>query len=375
MRKAHHNCITRRGFIASVGAGLAACCLKDLAAAAEPVSGGAREALFYEKLSGGKVRCTLCPRGCVVSDGGRGYCRVRENRGGKYYTLVYGRPAARHLDPIEKKPLFHVYPGSKAYSIGTVGCNFCCKFCQNWDLSQANPEDVKVPFTGPEEIATAAFAAQARTIAYTYNEPVIFCEYVRDCARAGREAGIESVMVSNGFISAVALKSVLPFLKAVKIDLKSFRQSFYSDICEGRLEPVLDTLKLLAGAGVWYEIVVLIIPGHNDGADELKRMGAWIVKELGQNVPVHFSRFHPTYKMRNIVPTPVDTLIRACQVVAGEGVNFVYVGNVPGEAHQDTLCPHCKATLIRRYHYNILENNIASGKCGKCGKPIPGVWE
>lgn len=375
MFQQEHKEITRRQFIASLGVGAAACCAGGLARAAGEPEDGLHEAKFYEPLAGGRIRCTLCPRGCIVADKGRGYCRVRENRGGKYYSLVYGRPCSVHLDPIEKKPFFHVYPGTKAYSLATVGCNICCKFCQNWDISQASPEDVKVAFRSPEEIAGAAVKANARTIAYTYSEPVVFCEYMTDCAREGRKAGVESVMVSNGFISAEALKSLFPVLKAIKIDLKAFTQSFYADICEGQLQPVLDTLKRLAGSGVWYEIVVLLIPSLNDSTDEIKRMSEWIVKELGQNVPLHFSRYHPMYKLRNIAPTPVDTLRRARQTAVDQGINFVYIGNVPGEESQNTICPFCKAMLIRRYQYSILENNITAGHCKKCGKPIPGVWD
>ncbi|MFC1453972.1 AmmeMemoRadiSam system radical SAM enzyme [Verrucomicrobiota bacterium] len=375
MFKRESSNITRRQFIASVGAGAAACCLNKLAIAADIPESELHEAKFYEPLAGKRVRCTLCPRVCIVPDKGRGYCRVRENRGGKYYSLVYGRPCALNLDPIEKKPFFHVYPGSKSYSIATVGCNICCKFCQNWDISQANPEDVRGSYKSPANIAATALKAKARTIAYTYTEPVVFSEYVADCAAAGKKAGIESVMVSNGFISNEALKSVLPVLKAVKIDLKSFSQSFYADVCEGQLQPVLDTLKRLSNSGVWFEIVVLIIPSLNDGADEIKKMSAWIVKELGRDVPVHFSRFHPMFKMRNISPTPLKTLRKTRQIAMDAGINFVYIGNAPGEESQNTICPLCKTLLIRRYQYSILENNIAGGLCKKCKTKIPGVWE
>lgn len=374
MLEQEYNTVTRRQFLASVGAGMGTCCLGKLALAANQPEGELHEAKFYEPLAGGRVRCTVCPRGCIVADKGRGYCRVRENRGGKYYSLVYGKPCAVHIDPIEKKPFFHVYPGSKAYSLATVGCNFCCKFCQNWDISQASPEDAKAPFRGPDDIVSAAKQSGARTMAFTYTEPVVYCEYMSDCAAAGKKAGIESVMVSNGFITAEALKSALPFLKAVKIDLKSFSQSFYADICEGQLQPVLDTLQRLAKSGIWYEIVVLLIPTLNDSPDEIKRMSAWIVKELGQDVPLHFSRYHPMYKIRNIAPTPLDTLRRARQIAREQGVRFVYIGNVPGEESQNTVCPFCKAMLIRRYEYSILENNIAAGCCKKCNKPIAGIW-
>lgn len=333
------------------------------------------EAKFYEPLAGKRVRCTLCPRGCVVGDKGRGYCRVRENRGGKYYSLVYGRACTLNLDPIEKKPFFHVYPGTKSFSLATVGCNFCCKFCQNWDISQASPKDVNPAYKSPEDIAIAAKKSGARTIAYTYTEPVVFTEYAHDCAAAGKKTGIESVMVSNGFITGEALKSLLPVLKAVKIDLKSFSQSFYADTCEGQLQPVLDTLKRLSDAGIWFEIVVLLVPALNDSADEIKKMSTWIVKELGQDVPVHFSRFHPQYKMRNISPTPLETLARSRRIAMDAGIKFVYTGNAPGEEGQNMVCPSCKAMLIRRYQYSILENNIAGGLCKACKAKIPGVWD
>ncbi|MFH1968999.1 MAG: AmmeMemoRadiSam system radical SAM enzyme [Verrucomicrobiota bacterium] len=366
--------ISRRKFLGCLGAGAAGCVLADTLAGVAPGGSELHKASFYEPLAGGKVRCKLCPRGCVVGDKQRGYCRVRENRGGRFYSLVYGRPCAIHMDPIEKKPFFHVYPGSQAFSIATVGCNMACKFCQNWDISQASPEDVNPSYQSPEEIAAAARRSSARTIAYTYTEPVVFAEYVHDCAAAGRKAGIESVMVSNGFITNEALKSLLPVIKAVKIDLKSFTQSFYADICEGQLQPVLDTLKRLSDSGVWYEIVVLLIPTLNDSSEEIKRMAAWIVKDLSPDVPLHFSRYNPMFKMKNIPPTPPDTLRRARQIALAEGCRFVYIGNVPGEEAQNTVCPHCQAMLIRRYAYRILENNIVKGACKACGKTIPGVW-
>ena len=367
--------VSRRRFLTTLGAGAAGCALTRWTLADAVGKEPLHEAAFYKKLAKGKVQCELCPRSCVVTDGQRGYCRVRENRQGRLYSLVYGRPCTLHTDPIEKKPLFHVYPGSQAFSIATVGCNMACKFCQNWDIAQASPEDMKPSYQSPEKIAAAARKSGARTIAYTYTEPVVFAEYVHDCAVAGRKVGIESVMVSNGFITNKALKSLLPVLKAVKIDLKSFTQSFYADICEGQLQPVLDTLKRLADSGVWYEIVVLLIPTLNDSSDEIKRMAAWIVKNLSPDVPLHFSRYHPMYKMKNIPPTPPDTLRRARQIALAEGCHFVYIGNVPGEEAQNTVCPHCQAMLIRRYEYRIMENNIVQGACKACGKMIPGVWE
>ena len=366
--------ISRRKFLTGLGTTIAGCALARGVPVLAAEGAELHEASFYEPLAGKKVRCTLCPRRCVVSDVQRGYCGVRENRNGKYYTLVYGRPCAMHMDPVEKKPFFHVYPGSKAFSIATVGCNIECKFCQNWDISQANPDDVTTAYYSPEQIARMAKQSKARTIAYTYSEPTIFYEYLRDCAKAGLDQGIESIMVSNGFISAQAQKELFPILKAIKIDLKAFTQSFYTDICDGYLQPVLDTLKRLRDSGVWYEIVVLLIPTLNDSEDEIKRMTEWIVKELGIDVPVHFSRYHPMYKIRNIPPTPVKTLHRARQIALENGCHFVYIGNVPVKDAQYTFCPSCKAVLIRRYGYRILENAIENGKCKFCGAKIPGVW-
>jgi pyruvate formate lyase activating enzyme len=332
-------------------------------------------ALFYEPLDDKRVRCTLCPKGCVVPDGQRGYCRIRENRGGIYYSLVYGRPCTVNPgDPIEKKPFFHVYPGTTAFSIAAVGCNFACRFCQNWEISQARPEDFPVPYRRPEDIAAAARKSGAKTIAYTYSEPSVFYEYMVDCARAARERGVGNVVVSNGYLNAEPQKALFPLMDAIKIDFKGFTETFYADVCAGRLQPVLDSLKRLAQSDTWFEIVVLLIPTLNDGADELKRMTAWIVKELGPDVPLHFSRYHPAYKLQNIPATPVETLKRARQTAMSEGVRFVYLGNVPGIEGQDTICPDCKTTLIRRYGFTVLENRLNEGRCPNCGRVIPGRW-
>ena len=366
--------ISRRRFLATLGAGTAACAWPRWGGALPTADASPHEAAFYEKEDDGTVHCRLCPRGCRVREGQRGYCRVRENRAGKYYSLIYGRPCAMHLDPIEKKPFFHVYPGSQAYSIATVGCVLSCKFCQNWDISQAKPEDVSVPYRSPESMAAAATRSGARVMAYTYGEPIVFHEYMTDCARTAQSLGLDNVMVSSGFIREPALRALFPLMKAIKIDLKAFTQEFYEGVCGGALQPVLNTLSCLASAGVWYEIVVLIIPTLNDAPDEIKRLAAWVVKELGPDVPLHFSRFHPTYKMKNIPPTPLATLQRTRNLALGEGCRYVYIGNVPGAEGQDTVCPECKAMLIRRYGYRILENNLQDGRCPACRQLIPGVW-
>jgi pyruvate formate lyase activating enzyme len=332
------------------------------------------EAMFYEHLDGKAVRCALCPRRCEVPSGRRGYCRVRENQDGRYVTLAYGRPCTLNLDPVEKKPFFHVYPGSKAFSLATVGCNIHCRFCQNWDISQANPEDIAVAYRTPKDIAASAARSGARTIAFTYSEPTIFYEYMLDCAKAAQAHGIDSIVVSNGFINAAPQQALFPHVKAIKIDLKAFTPSFYKNVCDGELQPVLDTLKRLSASGVWFEIVCLLIPTLNDGADDIRRMAAWIVKELGPAVPLHFSRYQPLYQLRNLPPTPPDTILKARAAAMKEGCLFVYTGNLPGLEGQDTGCPACKAVVIRRYGYQILEMNLEAGKCGRCGRNIPGLW-
>lgn len=374
----HDSCmLTRREFMVEVG--LAAAVLPLWAAAKPPNSAAPAEqlhpALYFDRLDDKTVRCRLCPRNCTVPDGGYGFCRIRHNRGGNYCTLVYGKPIVLNPnDPIEKKPFFHVYPGSTAFSLATIGCNFECKFCQNWDISQAPLSKNPASFTSPADIARKAKDAKAKVVAYTYSEPIIFYEYMADCARAAKENGIENVMVSNGFVSPDPLKALFPLMTAIKIDLKGFTPSFYQDVCNGYLEPVLATLKALAGSGVWFEIVVLVIPTLNDGDDELKRMTEWIVKELGPDVPVHFSRFHPEYRLRNLPPTPLKTVQRAREIAIGQGCRYVYLGNVPGDEGQNTHCHSCKTLLVKRVGYFVAENNIANGLCPKCKARIPGLW-
>ena len=370
--------VSRRRFLQWSGLTLAAAPLGGVSASRSPESETLaereHEARFYEKLHGGAVRCGLCPWGCVVPPGGRGRCRVRENRGGRYVTLVYGRPVARNNDPIEKKPFFHVYPGSRAYSIATVGCNFVCKFCQNWDISQAAPEQARVPFVPPEAIAAEAARQQCRTIAYTYSEPTIFFEYMLDCARAARDAGLGNVLVSNGFIADAPLRELCKVMTAIKVDFKAFSDSFYRDVCSGEREPVLATLKRLKDSGVWFEMVVLIIPTLNDRRDEIRRMCDWILRELGPDVPLHFTRFHPAYRLLNLPPTPTATLEQARALARQAGCRYVYTGNMPGGAGENTDCPQCGARVVNRYGHLVLSDSLKDGKCPACGAAIPGVW-
>jgi pyruvate formate lyase activating enzyme len=369
---------TRRRFIELAGCGMAAACVSRLATAEVPAAipdVREREALFYTALDSGRIQCRLCPRQCVIAaDRQRGACGARENRGGRLVSLVYNRPCARHLDPIEKKPLFHVLPGGTAYSIGTAGCNIHCKFCQNWDISQVRPESISTEPMTAEAVVREALAAQARVIAYTYNEPTVFYEYLTDCARAGNTAGRYSVMITNGYIQAEPQAALLPLLKAVKVDLKAFTDKFYAEICDGTLAPVLDSLQRIHRHGTWMEIVVLLIPTLNDSVLELQRMTDWVVTRLGPDVPIHFTRYHPTYQLRNLPPTPPDTLLKARQIAIAAGCHFAYTGNVPGLEGQDTHCPACRKIVVRRYGYQIRENRIVGGKCEFCGVTIPGVW-
>lgn len=339
-----------------------------------PATPELREARFYTRLNNGNVRCGLCPWQCVVPPGRRGRCNVRENRDGRYYTLVYGRPCALHNDPIEKKPFFHVYPGSKAFSIATVGCNIHCRFCQNWEISQAQPDTVPVKFRTPEWIAAQAARRNARSVAYTYSEPTVFFEYMADVARAATDRGLGNVVVSNGFIAAEPLKTLCGLVTAIKIDLKAFTQHFYGTMCQGQLDPVLDTLRRIVDAGVWLEIVVLVIPTLNDAPDEIKRMAAWIVQHLGPDVPLHFTRFHPAYRLTGLPSTPPQTLETAHRIAVREGCHYVYGGNMPGLRSENTYCPACSACLVDRYGHGVISNDLTQGKCHKCGETIPGVW-
>lgn len=334
----------------------------------------AREASWYKKLEEGRVECQLCPQACTVADMERGMCGVRENRGGTYYTLVHGRACAVHVDPIEKKPFFHVMPGEKAFSFSTAGCNVECKFCQNWELSQFRPEQVEAYDLPPASLVEAAKRSGARLTAATYGEPVVFWEYVRDAAAAANAAGIKPVVVSNGFIQEQALRDVLPLLSAVKVDLKSFRDQFYREQVRGKLEPVLKSLQIIHQAGVWLEIVVLLVPTLNDSAAEITDMTRWIAATLGPDVPIHFTRFHPTYRLTDLPPTPVATLERAWDIGRGAGLHYVYLGNVPGHPGENTVCPGCGGIVIRRMGFQVLQNNLKDGACLGCHRRIPGLW-
>ena len=329
---------------------------------------------YFTSLEGGEIQCELCPHRCRVAKGKRGICRVRENREGKYYSLVYGNPCAIHPDPIEKKPFFHVLPGTISFSLATAGCNFQCKFCQNWEISQAFPEDIYSFEVPPELMVNRAKEIGARSMAYTYVEPTIFYEYMFDICQLTKKAGLLNVTHSNGFINPAPLKNLCKVLDAANIDLKGFTETFYRELCSGELTPVLETLKTLKREKVHLEITNLIIPTKNDEISVLKEMCLWIKKELGTDTPIHFSRFYPLYKLKTLPPTPVSTLEKARAVALSVGLEYVYVGNIPGHEGENTFCPKCKKMIIQRTGYMVGEINLKDGKCRYCGKPIPGIW-
>jgi pyruvate formate lyase activating enzyme len=333
-----------------------------------------REAMFYTPMDESKVRCGLCNHYCTILDGKTGICGVRLNEGGRLYTLVYGKAAATGIDPVEKKPLYHFHPGSSTYSISTVGCNFRCRNCQNYEISQM-PRDHNRIFgenLPPEDVVEAAKRYRCDSISYTYTEPTIFYEYAYETARIASKQGLKNIFVTNGYISEEALKTVKPYLDAANIDLKSFSDSFYRENCGARLKPVLDSIRLHRELGIWVEVTTLIIPTMNDSEDELRSIAGFI-KSVGEEIPWHVSQFYPMYRLLDLPRTPVSTLKKARRIGLDVGLRYVYVGNVPGDEGENTYCYNCGERLIRRFGYEILENKIVDSKCPKCGVEIDGV--
>ena len=333
-----------------------------------------KEAMFYTKLSSDTLQCNLCPRACTIKSGGRGFCRARQEENGKYYSYVYGNPTAVHVDPIEKKPLFHFLPGTAAFSLATAGCNFRCKFCQNWQISQSPPEQSVNYYLPPEGVVSAAKENNCKTIAYTYTEPTVFFEYMLDTSRIARKNGLKNMYHSNGFINQEPLQELCKYLDGANIDLKYFSRELYNEISEGNIGPVLKTLVTLKKNKVHLEITNLIVPAINDNMGKIREMCDWIKTELGKEIPLHFSRFYPLYKLENLVPTPVATLEKARDTALSSGLQYVYIGNIPTDVAENTYCPKCRKLLIKREGYQIMQNNIISGKCKYCSAKIYGVW-
>ncbi|HPC01349.1 MAG TPA: AmmeMemoRadiSam system radical SAM enzyme [Syntrophales bacterium] len=350
---------------------------------ASAVTGGGNCRLCHDPSEGlkgayehpaGLVRCLLCPHRCVLLPGQRGRCRARMNVDGELVSLVYGRPVAVHTDPIEKKPFYHFLPGAAAFSLATAGCPLSCPFCQNWQISQARPEDHPVAYTAPETLVRTASAEGDPVIAFTYNEPTVFFEYMVDTAREARRRGIRGVLISCGYINDAPLKELCSVLSAIKIDLKGYSETFYRDVCKAELKPVLKTIKIVARSGVHLEIVNLVVPTLNDSDAMIRGLADWVHGEVGPDVPLHFSRFHPDYRMRHLPPTPVRVLERARAVAMERGLRYVYVGNVPNHPGNHTYCPSCKKVLISRVGFFVLENNVTDGRCRFCRRKIAGVW-
>jgi pyruvate formate lyase activating enzyme len=332
-----------------------------------------KRASYFEKLKDTTVQCKLCPWRCIIKNNERGKCRVRENKEGVLYSLVYNKPCSLHIDPIEKKPLYHFLPGSISLSVGTAGCNLQCKFCQNWSISQADPE--KVPFTEmtAEQIVEEAEKNKCKSISYTYTEPTIFYEFVLEIAKLAHKKGIKNVMVTNAFINKAPLKELYRYIDAVNIDFKSITDKFYHDLCGVPIGPVLDAIKEIKGMGIWIELTLLLIPGFNDSPDEIKKQCEWIVNNVGKDAPFHISRFYPQYKMMDTAPTSMQKLEQAYEIAKGAGLNYVYIGNVVTEKG-NTYCARCGNLLIERTGFAVSETKLKNKKCN-CGQEIPGLWE
>jgi pyruvate formate lyase activating enzyme len=330
---------------------------------------------WFSELGNARVRCELCPKSCELAEGERAICRVRENRGGVGYTLAYGNPALIQEDPVERKPFFHVMPGSRALSIATAGCNLECKFCEVWDMALVAPEQVHAYDMPPEAVVAHALAANVRSISYAFGEPVIFYEYMAAVASLAREAGLLNLIHTAGYIQPEPLKELSGKLDAANIDLKSFDPAFYREVVGGELEPVLRTLRLLRDEGVHIEITNIVIPALSDDMEKIGEMCRWIADELGRDVPLHFARFYPLYRLSDLPRTPVSTLDRARNTALEAGLRFVYVARVTGHEGEDTFCPNCGEAVINRVGFVIDEMQLENGKCRYCGSDVPGRWE
>ncbi len=345
----------------------------SLAPTATPVA-ELEEARYYLKLSGNWVQCQMCWRRCSVPEGGRGFCRNKVNIGGLYYTLVYGRPSSLQIDPIEKEPSFHMWPGATIFCTGTASCNNRCKFCHNWHLSQRSFEELRHVEISPRQTVELAQEMECDAVSFTYNEPTVFYEHMFDVAQAARQAGLGTLFHTNGGINEEPLAALLEHMDAVTVDLKAFTGDFYQEVSSSRLEPVLRTLQQIHESGVHLEIVNLVVTTLNDNMDDIRRMCQWIRDTLSAEVPLHFTRFFPAYKLTNLPPTPIETLESAAQIADEEGLQYVYVGNCPGHERNSTFCPACGEKIIERVHFSVVSLDAIHGKCRFCGQAIPGVW-
>ncbi len=334
-----------------------------------------KKALLQQAEKDGQVRCLTCAHHCLIQPGQRGICGVRENRDGVLFSLVYGKAIAMHVDPIEKKPLFHFYPGTRSFSLATVGCNMHCANCQNAEISQMprNGGPIQGQTVPPMSVVDAAIKHRSRTIAYTYTEPAVFWDYVYDTSVLAHEKGLKNIAVTNGYFSDLSLERLAPYLDAANVDLKSFRDKTYKRVCGARLEPVLETIRRMKALGIWLEVTTLLIPGLNDSDDELQEIAAFLC-DVDPGIPWHVSRFHPTFNMTDRPATPLASIQKACRIGNEAGLRYVYSGNVPGEERESTFCHACGARLIHRWGFEVASKRIVEGKCPECGAAIDGVW-
>lgn len=333
-----------------------------------------KEGLYWTTTPRGP-KCLICPNECVIKEGETGVCHNRTNYQGKIYSMAYGNPCAVNIDPIEKKPFNHFLPGSKAFSIGTAGCNLACMNCQNWTISQVSPKETRNYDLMPDKLVEQTIGAHCQSIAYTYSEPISFYEYTLDSAKLARQAGIKNVLVTAGYIHQEPLRNWCKHIDAARVDLKSFSNDIYMKLSAGALQPVLDTLKTFAELGVWLEIINLVVPSWTDNLDMIKRMCGWLVENGLANSPLHFDRFHPDYKLTQLSATPIGVLTQARDMSLASGMKFVYIGNVPGLDAQNTVCPKCKQVVVERRGFTVVKNDLVKGCCPKCGEKIAGVWE
>lgn len=342
-----------------------------------------KEAMFYQKLParhalpGGEtlsVQCQLCFRRCTIAEGKRGFCRVRENRGGELYSLVYGKPGGLQADPIELEPMYHMFPGHRNLCVFTASCNFRCKHCHNWHISQRPPEEIRSKNYSPEEVVEEAIKKGCKSISHSINEPTVFYEYMYDIVKIAKEKGLLTLFHTNGSLSPQPLRELLKYMDGVTVDLKGFDEKFYRETSSAELEPVLKTMKIIKEEGAWLEIVNLVIPTLNDDLGKIRQMCIWIRDNLGEDTPVHFTRFSPAYKLTTLPHTPVKTLEAAREIALNVGLKYVYIGNLPGHEGNNTCCPQCKKRLVHRIHFTVLSNEIKDGRCGSCGYEIAGIW-
>jgi pyruvate formate lyase activating enzyme len=370
--------ITKREFIRRGVTGVCGICLlgKNIAArsfGSGPLWKWSREAIFYSVTPRG-VRCEVCPNECTLRPGETSQCHNRINYNDKLYSIAYGNPCAVHIDPIEKKPLLHFHPASEAYSIATAGCNLSCLNCQNWEISQTSPKDTSNIDMMPEEVVRNCQKNNCLSIAYTYSEPISFYEYVYDTSYIAHQQGIKNVFISAGYINEAPLKKLAPLLDAANINLKSFSDDIYLRLNGGKLQPILDTIKTLKDSGVWLEITNLVVPSWTDDLEMIKKMCDWLVSNGFSNYPLHFTRFHPMYKLTQLPETPLQTLIKAKEIALKAGHNYVYIGNVPGKGFENVICPACKKVVVERIGYTVISNHIKNGNCSFCSAKIDGRW-